>query len=204
MLNSARAGAGKFFGLTYDRPHSAACSHDKGYLMRILPIALALAVFSTVASAADTWFPFKDTDSAFSVDVPGTPTVSTDSTKLDDGTVIPIISYEVDLEGSQLAIVVGDCRKVQLDTGKAIDGSIAELKQQATTIEFDRLSVLDGQVGHEVGYVDKDGNHVDDRIYFFQGREYQAIAMTMKGATSEQAARAQQFLVSFHFTPSKT
>jgi hypothetical protein len=185
-------------------PIFPAKSPRKGSVMRILLIAAMFVVVSNTASAANVWFPFKDPDGVFSVEVPGTPTVTADSTKLDDGTAIPLVTYEVDIGSSAMAVVIGDCRKLQLDAGKAIDGSVAVLKQQAVTIVADQLSVIDGQVGHEVIYLDKDGTRVDDRIYMVQGREYQAMTMTPKDATSEQTAQAQQFLASFHFTPSKS
>ncbi|MGD0866448.1 MAG: hypothetical protein ABSA49_12920 [Rhizomicrobium sp.] len=168
--------------------------------MRVLLVALVFAFASDGAIAADVWFPFKDPDSAFSVDVPGTPTVSTDdTTKAPDGTVIPIITYEVS-GAPDIAIVVSDFTKGQYDAGKVIDGCVSAIKAEGVTQVLDRLSVLDGQVGHEVAVVDKDGNNIDDRVYFVGGHLYQVMAMVAKDATADQTAQGQRFLASFHFT----
>jgi hypothetical protein len=176
----------------------------KGRVMRLLPLAAMFIAVSTAASAAETWFPFKDPNGAFTVEVPGTPTVSTDSTnKTADGSVIPTTTYEVG--GSpDVAIVISDFSKLQVDTGKAIDGGISAVKEDAVSIQLDQISVLDGQVGHEIAYIDKDGSHIDDRVYFFHGCLYQALALTTKDATTDQVAQGQRFLESFHFTPPKS
>jgi hypothetical protein len=168
--------------------------------MRVLLLAGILSALSGHAFAADSWLLFKDPDSAFTVELPGTPTVSTSSTKAGDGSPIPILTYEV--SGSpDVAIVIGDFTKLQYDIGKVIDGCISGIKEDAVTVELDQLSVLDGQVGHEIVVVDKDGSRLDDRVYFVQGRLYQVLAGTTKGTTADQLAQGQQFLASFHFTP---
>jgi hypothetical protein len=176
----------------------------KGRVMRLLPLAALFIAVSTAASAATTWFPFKDPNGAFTVEVPGTPTVSTDNTnKGPDGTVVPTTTYEAS-GPPDVAIAITDFSKMQYDAGKGIDGGVAAIKEDAVSIQLDQISVLDGQVGHEVAYVDKDGNHVDDRLYFFQDRLYQVLAVTPNDATADDVAQGQHFLASFHFTPSKT
>ena len=172
--------------------------------MRLLPLAAIFVAISTAASAADAWFPFKDPDAAFTVEVPGTPTVGSDTTKAGDGPVIPLAIYTVDLGSAALMIMKADFTKIEVDPGKAIDGIVGTLKAEAATIQLDQISVVDGQVGHEISYIDKDGNHIDDRAYFFQHYMYQVMTVIPKDATDEQAVQSQHFLASFHFTPSKT
>jgi hypothetical protein len=172
--------------------------------MRLLPLAALFVAITTAAWAADAWFPFKDPDSAFSVEVPGTPTVGSDTTNAADGTVIPLITYSVDLGTAALLVMRADFTKIEVDPGAAIDGIVGKLRAGAVTIQVDQISVVDGQVGHEVSYTDKDGDHIDDRVYFYQHYVYQVMSVTPKDATDGQTAQSQRFLASFHFTPSKT
>jgi len=166
----------------------------------IVATVAVIASFQT-ARAADSWFLFSDPNGAFTVQVPGTPTVShDDSNKTPDGKVVPTIEYIVD--NGTIAVIVSDSdfSRTQADPGKVIDGGVDAIRSKAKTIIADQISTLDGQVGHEIVFNDSDANRLDDRIYFAGGHMYQAMFVTTKDATTDQLADGNRFLASFHFT----
>jgi hypothetical protein len=167
--------------------------------MRSLLLAGAFSILSSHALAANNWFSFKDPDSAFTVDLPGTPTVSHDSTTAGDGTKLPTLSYEVDQDPVSLTIWVGDFRSVKADAGRAIDGGVAALRDGAAKIVVDQIISLDGQIGHEIATVDKDGNTDDDSLFFVDSHCYQVLTVVGKNATADQLQVAKRFRDSFHF-----
>ena len=162
----------------------------------------AVAVFATQrAIAADTWFTFTDPDLAFTVGLPGTPTVTHDNTnKTADGKVIPSVMYEVDHGAIAFIVSASDFSGTQSDPGKAIDGGVAAVRSDASTIIADQISILDGQVGHELIFTDKDGSRFDDRVYFTKEHLYQVLVVIAKDPTADQVADASRFLASFHFS----
>jgi hypothetical protein len=153
------------------------------------------------AYAAVSWFPFTDPDSGFTVQFSGTPTVTHDDTnKAADGTAIPTAAYEVDHAKVQMVVSASDFGKLTIDPGGAIDGAVAALKEDAKQIVTDQVNMLDGQVGHELVYIDKDGNRTDDRIYVVNHHLYQACTVTAKDAGPDDMAEGDKFLASFHLT----
>ena len=168
--------------------------------MRILLAAIFIALFVTPAFAGDPWVAFRDPASVFTVDLPGTPTVATDSSKAGDGSDIPILSYVIDRDASAMMVMIGDFTKQDVDPGKAIDAGVAALQADGRTLQSNVLDQLDGEVGRSVVLTDKDGDSYSDRIFFVKKKLYQVMTVTPANASDEQKADAARFSASFHFT----
>jgi len=168
--------------------------------MRILLAATFIALIATPAFAGDAWVTFRDPASGFTVDLPGTPTVATDSTKASDGSDVPILSYVIDRNTSAMIVMIGDFTKQDVDPGKAIDAGVVALQTDGRTLQSNVLDQLDGEVGRSVVLTDKDGDSYSDRIFFVKKKLYQVLTVVPAHASDEQKAEVAHFSMSFHFT----
>jgi hypothetical protein len=168
--------------------------------MRILLAAVFIALFVTPAFAGDSWVAFRDPDTAFTVDLPGTPTVKSDSTKAGDGSDIPILSYVIDRGTAAMLVMIGDFTKQDVDPGKAIDAGVAALQADGRTLQSNVLDQLDGEVGRSVMLTDTEGDNYSDRVFFVRKKLYQVMTVIPANASDEQKADAARFSASFHFT----
>ena len=168
--------------------------------MRRLFAALPLLLLATAAFADANWLVFPDPDGAFSVDMPGTPTVRHESVKGQNGTPVLMLEYTVDRGSNAVMVIVSDLSGITLpDTGTVVDNAIGGIKKEAVSVQSDTIANLDGQVGREIHVVDKDGNQIGDRVFFVNHKLYQILHVLMKGADAPAATDAQHFDNSFHF-----
>ncbi|MGD0192832.1 MAG: hypothetical protein ABSD74_19015 [Rhizomicrobium sp.] len=167
-------------------------------LSRILLLATTLAALS-LPTFADDWFFFQDPDSVYSVRFPVKPSRSHDTQSLADGTGIVTTTYTDDLGSLSLMVAVTDRRDHPVDPESAVGNAVAALKNMASQVWADQASPLDRRIGREVILTTKDGNHLDERIYFTESRLYQVIAVTTVNASPDQILGSKQFLESFHF-----
>lgn len=168
--------------------------------MRILFVAALIALIAGPVAAADTWSTFRDPASAFTVDMPGTPTVSPDSTKTADGGNVPILSYVIDRGTSAMIVMVADFTALTVDPGKAIDGGVSAIASSGKTIQSNELDQLDGQVGRSITFVDAQNNQYADRVFFFNGRLYQVLTVLPPNGETAAKDAVKRFSASFHFT----
>jgi hypothetical protein len=168
--------------------------------MRCIFGAVIAAFLLTAASAEDVWSTFRDPAGAYSVEMPGTPTVSTQSTKAGDGKDIPIVIYTVDRGSAADIVMVADFTGYEVDPGKAIDNGVATISASGKTIQTNTIDQLDGQVGRNIGFVDPDGDHYTDRIFFVNSKLYQVMTVIAANNDPAQKESAGRFSASFHFT----
>ncbi len=167
--------------------------------MRVLFGAVLVALFLTPAFADDAWSTFRDPAGVFTVDMPGTPTVSPDTTKASDGKDVPILSYVIDRGTSAMIVMVGDFTRFTVDPGKAIDGGVAAIAT-SKTIQSNTIDQLDGQVGRIIWFTDTDGNQYSDRVFFVNGKLYQVLTVVPLNGEAAAKTAAARFSASFHFT----
>lgn len=169
--------------------------------MRRVLLTIFAVISSSTVLAQDSWSTFRDPEAIFSVDVPGTPTVTASTTKGDDGADIKMVTYMVDRQTLAMAVIVGDFSGRNLDPGKAIDAAVNGLQRKNGPLSANNIDQVDGQVGRSVSMIDADGDAITDRIFFVNAKLYQALAVTSKDATQEEKLDAQRFSASLHFTP---
>ena len=165
--------------------------------MRILFVAALIALIAGPVAAADAWSTFRDPGAAFTVDMPGTPTVSPDSTKTADGRDVPILSYIIDRGTSAM---VADFTALTVDPGKAIDGGVSAIASSGKAIQSNVIDQLDGQVGRSITFVDAQNNQYTDRVFFFNGRLYQVLTVLPPNGEAAAKDAAMRFSASFHFS----
>jgi hypothetical protein len=169
--------------------------------MRIHIGVLALVLLSSAAMADSQWLAFRDPAGTFTADLPGTPTVAHDSVKGSDGQPIAMLEYTIDHGDSAMVVIVSDLTRFpNADSGKVIDGAVSGAKSTASQVLSDTITTLDGQAGRDVSMVDKDGNQIEDRIFFVGLRLYQVMSVVPKSPTPAQVADTQRFESTFHFT----
>jgi hypothetical protein len=168
--------------------------------MRRILTVLPFLVLTTAASAAG-WLAFSDPAGQFTVDLPGTPTVGHDSVTNSDNTQVDMLEYTIDRGDNALVVIISDLtRYPNADASKVIDGAVGGAKGSAVTTLSDTIASVDGQVGREVLLIDKDGNHIDDRIFFVGGKLYQVMYVLPSAPTPAETADARRYAASFHFT----
>ena len=169
--------------------------------MRVLLAALPLLVLATLPASASSWMAFRDPAGAFSVDMPATPTVGHDSVPNKvDGTTVDMLEYSVDRGTSAMVIIISDMtRYPNADSGKVIDGAVGGAKGTAAQVLSDTISTVDGQVGREVLMIDKDNNHIDDRIFFVNHKLYQVMYVLPTSPSAAETSDALRYSSSFHF-----
>jgi len=169
--------------------------------MRRFLIALPLILFAAGAFADTGWLAFRDPDGAFTVDLPATPTVTRDSVKGDNGQPVPMLEYSVDRGSNGMFVIVSDLSTFSLgDGGTVINNAANGIKKLGVSVLSDTTANLDGQVGRELQVVDKDGNHISDRIFFVDKRLYQIMYVLGPTADTAGGADVRRFDGSFHFT----
>ena len=168
--------------------------------MRRILAALPLIVLATMAHAAGKWITFPDPDGAFNVSVPSQPTVSADSVDNTDGNKVAMTEYTIDHDTSALMVIVSDLtRYPNADPVTVLNGAANGAKGSAAQVLSDAPSTRDGLSGREVRMVDKDGNFIQDEIYFFDHKLYQIMYVLPAKPTAEQSADAKHFSRGFHF-----
>jgi hypothetical protein len=169
--------------------------------MRFAIVLLPFLLWSAAASADTQWLAFRDPAGVFSTDMPGTPTVAHDSVKGGDGQPVDMLEYTIDRGASAMVVIVSDMtRFTNAVSGTVIDGAVGGVKGMGVQTLSDTISQLDGQAGREIVIVDKDGNRIDDRIFFVGLRLYQVMTVVPTVPTAEQTDDAQHFMNAFHFT----
>jgi hypothetical protein len=168
--------------------------------MRHFPIAFALILFATGAFADANWFAFRDPDGVFTVDVPSTPAVSRSSVTADNGQSVPMLQYAIDRGADGMFVIVSDLSAFPLgDSGTVIDNAVNGIKRLGVSVPSDTGVTLDGQAGREVQVVDKDGNRIEDRIFYVGRKLYQVMHVLGPTAAAASEADARRFDDSFHF-----
>jgi hypothetical protein len=168
--------------------------------MRRLLAALPLLVLVTAAQAAGGWFKFKDPDGGFSVSVPSQPEVKPDSVTNTDGHIVPMLDYSIDHGTSAMVVIVSDLTQYpDADSAKVIEGAVGGAKGSAQSVVSDTTIKLDGQSGREVQLLDKDGNHIDDKIFFVKLKLYQFMYVLPAKPDAKASADAKRFTRSVHF-----
>jgi hypothetical protein len=167
--------------------------------MRQILGAMAFALLATPA-AAD-WLPFSEATSGFSVEFPGTPTISHDTSQKDkDGAPIDTTTYIVSPDNdTALMIDVTDLTKDTVDGGKAIDGAVNAISKDNKKLS-DAIVQVDGQAGRAVE-LEITGSLVDDEIFFVNGRLFQVLTVRSPTASGDIVAEVKHFEQSFHFIP---
>jgi hypothetical protein len=166
----------------------------------LLGALLVLTVAATAAQAAGDWLAFRDPNSAFTSEFPGTPSVDHSKTKTPDGSDATTTQYEVDGDARSMIVADTDLSRFQSDAGKVVDGAVGGLKGVAKAVLSDTISNLDGQVGREIVLTDKDDNHITDRIFFVGGHLYQLLTVSAATAGASDLADIERFQRSFHFS----
>jgi hypothetical protein len=168
--------------------------------MRRLLAVLPLILLATQASATPHWITFHDPDGAFRVSMPETPKPGTDSVDNTDGNKVGMLEYTIDHGSNAMIVIVSDLtRYPNADRDQVIEGAVGGASKSGT-VQSDDPMILDGQHGREVKIVDKDGNNIDDRIFFVGGKLYQVMYVTPANATPAVTADMKRYTNSFHFT----
>jgi hypothetical protein len=169
--------------------------------MRLVILAALPLLLVGTAASADSWFAFRDPDGGFTVDLPGTPTVNHDSVQGNDGQPIGMLEYTIDHGASAMVVIVSDMTRFpNADSGAVIDGAVGGAKGSAQTTVSDTISTVDGQVGRDVVLIDKDSNHIEDRIFFVNHKLYQVMTVLPSTPDPDATSQAQRFQASFHFS----
>ena len=163
-------------------------------------LALVMSLALTAPALAD-WLPFKDPDGHFTIDMPGQPTVSEDTTKNPaDGSPVGMHEYVVDRGDVAFIIIISDLSKYpDADPGKVLDGAV-EGGKQGNTVVSDGFLNLDGQVGRAVVMLDKDKNRISNHVFFVKNILFQVMVATSPQASDAMLADGRRFHDSFHFT----
>jgi hypothetical protein len=171
-----------------------------GIIMKTAVIAVALCLAASASLADETWLAFRDPGGAFTVEFSGTPTVGHSPSKTPNGLDMDTATYDVSKTDYELTIADTFGPQVQLDPGRAIDGSVEGFKGEVAQVVSDSISTLDGQVGREVVGIDKDGDTMHDRIYVVNNHVYQVMTVTPKSVTGGAVDPVlKHFAESFHF-----
>ena len=161
---------------------------------------LCVVAVSGMARADESWLTFSDPGGGFHVDLPGTPSVDHATSKAGDGSDVITTTYDVGRTGYELTLADTDMARFQVESGAALDGGVSGVKGTLVTIVSDTICNLDGQVGREVIGLDKDGDTMDDRLFFVGGHLYQAMTVLPKDPDAASLAAIKQFRDSYHLT----
>jgi hypothetical protein len=165
--------------------------------MRFPVVLLPLLLWSAAASAGTQWLAFRDPAGVFTADLPGTPTVSHDTVNGGDGRPVDMLEYTIDRGPGAMVVIVSDMTRFpNAVSGTVIDGAVGGVKGMGVQTLSETISQLDGQAG----IVDKDGNRIDDRIFFVGLRLYQVMTVVPTAPTPDETDDAQHFMNAFHFT----
>lgn len=168
--------------------------------MRRFLAVLPLLVLATSALAAGHWTTFHDPDGAFTVSMPAAPKTSTDSVDNTDGTKVGMLEYTIDRGDNAMIVIVSDLtRYPNADRNKVIDGAVGGASKSGT-VASNKPARLDGQTGRDLKIVDANGNHIDDRIFFVDGKLYQVMYVTPTKAKRALTAEMSRYTNSFRFT----
>ncbi len=169
--------------------------------MRTFLASLSVSVaIATAAFASDGWFTFTPPWGGFSMSVPATPKIATETVKVADGGNIGTAEYTVDRRTLVLLAMVSDFNRYpKAIPSKVIDGAARGAKASAVAVLSDAPANRDGLAGREIRTVDKDGNLTDDNIFFVGHRLYQFMTVLAPNPSAATIADAKRFAGGFHF-----
>ena len=169
-------------------------------MKRVLFAIVSFAVLNAPALADETWLSFRDPLGGFTVELPGTPTVTHTSSKSADGHDVNTATFDVLRPNYEVTMVDTHGDGVQLDPGQAIDAGATVFKTLVVQFVADSIVTIDGEVGREIVGIDKDGNRLDERLFALNNHLYQVITVTPKDDDDSRSAVIAHFVASVRFT----
>lgn len=164
--------------------------------MRRFYWVLPLLLLSMAASAATRWTVFRDPAGAFTIAVPAKPTVKHSAVAGSDGKPTHVVQYLISRGSEAFVVIVGDFTRFPT-TDRVLAAAVAGVRGNAVRDLSDKTISVDGRPGHDIAFVDKDGQRIEDRIFFVGKKLYQVMAVAPQAAPTAEARR---FESSFHFT----
>ena len=138
--------------------------------MRILILALALAV--ATPAAAQSWKEYSFKEAGFAAQYPGQPTVTERAYKTAYGSDVKERVYAVNQGGVEYTVAVAEFSKAKADKQKLIDEAARALMDKGR-LTIDYPGRIDWNYGREIVVVGMDGTSTTDAIFVVEGKLYQ-------------------------------
>jgi len=161
------------------------------------------AVFLAAAAAAQTWTEYRPENGRYQVEMPGTPTVSTEPVQIGAGKTVSMTAATVKVTNTVYLVSYTDYPHTAV-RGVSADALLDRERERASSsaghaLRSEERLAMGPYPGREYVVVKADGANIVTRTYWVRGRLYHLVVAGRSGIENEPDTR--RFFESFELIP---